>query len=125
MLYTALCAVRYINMNKKTSNYIGLGVGILLTLTILYANDNFKIGSNSKYRDFYTFNIKQTVLYDILKTTSKVFGVRRSSKRRIFSYFLWYVLFTGGFWSSWKYRLKTGKMIIKFSKNIHQKIINE
>lgn len=103
-------------MNKKTSNYIGLGVGILLTLTLLYANDNYRKDGRDSSHDFITYDINKTMIYD-------VFCSGRYCGRSSFSgYLFWYILLTIGFWLSWKYRAQLGNSISKIAKKIHDKI---
>lgn len=103
-------------MKNKISKYIGLFVGILLTFTILYANDNYKsVVPKGSYYDFITYDINRTRVYDMFCLES------RRSLSCVTGYTFWYILFVIGFWLSWKYRIKLGSMII----NIHQKIINK
>lgn len=109
-------------MNKKISNYIGLGVGILLTLTILYANDNYRSHSgddkDSRY-DFITYDINQTMVYDVFCSRYCSDPYRRYV--HVGSYLFWYILLIIGFWLSWKYKTKLGNNISKIAKKIHDK----
>lgn len=100
-------------MNEKTMRYIGLGVGILLTLTIFYAGfytNDWMVHSNSR------FGIENTVVYGIFRN----FGLNKD-----LSHILWYLCLFISFGLSWKYRFKTAKIINNINKlsiKIHKKV---
>jgi hypothetical protein len=59
-------------MNDKTIRYIGIGIGFLITLAILYVNNDGSFSeygffaSDSEY-GFFASDIKHTMIYDLLK----------------------------------------------------------
>ncbi len=111
-------------MNEKISGYIGLFIGILLTFTVLFANNDFRISSNKQQHYLYTSFIGHTASFHILKNTFGALGLRRGYKNN-FSGIFWIVLFLAGIWCSWKYRFKTGETAIKISNKVHKKITNK
>ena len=106
-------------MNKKTTNYIGLFIGILLTLTILYVNKNYRSDVNRSEADFITYDINKTMVYDLVCFNKR--GLSYCGKNSTSGYFFWYVFLVIGFWLSWKYRVKLGSNVSKIAKKIHDK----
>lgn len=102
-------------MNDKTIRYIGIGVGSLITLAILYVND----GSFSKY-GFFASDIKHTMIYDLLRNIVGGFGAHYSTTKS-WAYFLWFACLAGGVWFSWKIRFKIASVITKVFKSIDEK----
>lgn len=102
-------------VTTKVTRYIGLCVGVLLTLTILYVNDNYISNSNENRHDFITYDINKTMIYDVFCNGRYCSHSSRSG------YSFWYILLIIGFWLSWKYRAKLGNSISKIAKKIHDK----
>ncbi len=103
-------------MNDKTMRYIGVGMGSLITLLILYLND----GSFSKY-GFFASDIKHTIIYNLLKDIVREFGAHYSTGRSL-AYFLWFTCLAVGVWFSWKIRFKIANVITKILKSIDEKV---
>lgn len=87
-------------MNEKIMRYVGISVGVLLTLIILYTGAYIEIG------------IRNTIIYDIF---------RNFELNRELAHILWYLCLLIGFWLSWKYHFKTARIISKISAKIHKK----
>ncbi|VVH55663.1 hypothetical protein [bacterium endosymbiont of Bathymodiolus sp. 5 South] len=104
-------------MNDKTIRYIGIGIGFLITLAILYVNND---GSFSEY-GFFASDIKHTMIYDLLKDIVRKFGARYST-RGSWAYFLWFSCLAGGVWFSWEMRFKIARIITKVFKSIDEKV---
>ncbi len=99
-------------MNDKVIRYIGLCVGIFLTLFILFIDEY-----SSKY--FFESDIRDTIIYNFFYDLFR--GNRYGQLYRGWAEFFWYIFLLGGFWLSWKYRVKTGVIIVGIAKILHDK----
>ena len=98
---------------NKSERYIAWGLGIILTLAILFLNN----GSFSRY-GFFASDIQHTMLYDSLKDSLRRFDISSSASRNL-AYFLWFSLFGLGVYMSWKHRFKTATIVHRVLSRIH------
>ncbi len=94
-------------MNEKKIRYIGLGFSVLLTLIILYSGNYGTCCSSFGI-------IERTIIYDLLRDML--------DRDRELAYIAWYICLLSGLWLSWKYRLKSGQLIVKLTTKIHKKV---
>lgn len=99
---------------NKTERYLAWGGGTIFTLILLLINS----GSFLKY-GLLANDIPHTMVYDFLKDGLREFGARSSTSRSL-AYFLWYVVFGGGVFVSWKFRFKTASVVHTVLRNIHK-----
>jgi hypothetical protein len=95
-------------MSDKTINYIGMGLGILVTIMILYLSGRYG-SSVLSMGDSHTY-------YDFLREFGGIYFAREYTD-------LFRVLLFGiGFFLSFKFRGKIGKIVVGSIGNLHKKV---
>jgi len=107
--------MKRVYMSDKTINYIGMGLGILVTIFIV------TLGCYDKFSNcddiFFTTDAQYTMLYDWFGSTwtsghgSSGLSIEKLDILRIF-------ILGIGFWLSYKFREKIGNTILKFHKSV-------
>ena len=104
--------MKRVYMSDKTINYIGMGLGILVTIFIVTLgcyDDSYP------YREcndiFFTTEAENTMLYEWF---GKGISELSSGELDILRIFILGI----GFWLSYKFREKIGNMIFKFHKSV-------
>ncbi|MBT6048897.1 MAG: hypothetical protein HOG49_19035 [Candidatus Scalindua sp.] len=112
-------------INDKTVRYIAIGIGVAITLALLYINDyplfqpRFPryVGTEplpASYYGFFASKIEHSKAFKILYRSISI------PHSKEIAYYLWLMCFGGGVFLSWKYRFKTAKVIIKVIRTIHK-----
>jgi len=91
-------------MSDKTLNYIGLGLGILVTIFIVTFSDSWYWNSDGMF----TIQLSHTMIYDWFKPVidGAVLGILRT------------LILVIGFWLSFKFRGKIGNAVVNFHKKV-------
>jgi len=96
-------------MSDKTINYIGMGLGILVTIVIVTLGRCW----DCSYGGVFTISLQHTVFYDWFKPV-----IGSSVGVGILRLFIFFICL----WLSYKFREKIGKTVVGSIGNFHKKV---